>query len=114
MALGFFWASIALLVFLAVLSLDIMGFFSRKNHFPVDGRVGGKFTTPISLSSANLLSQTVLLTGGSTGMGRGLGKLLAQRGANVIIVARNIKKLQAALEYISVNPLSLTPPSAIH
>ena len=47
-------------------------------------------------------------------MGRGLGKLLAQRGANVIIVARNIKKLQAALEYISVNPLSLTPPSAIH
>lgn len=40
-------------------------------------------------------------------MGRGLGKLLAQRGANVIIIARNVKKLQAALEYISVNPLSL-------
>lgn len=41
MALGLFWASIVLLVFLAVLSLDIMGFFSRKNHFLVDGRVGG-------------------------------------------------------------------------
>jgi 3-dehydrosphinganine reductase len=41
MALVLFWASIALLVFLAVLSFDIMGFFSRKNHFPVDGRVGG-------------------------------------------------------------------------
>ena len=41
MALGLLWASIALLVFLAVLSLDVMGFFSRKNHFPVDGRVGG-------------------------------------------------------------------------
>lgn len=40
-------------------------------------------------------------------MGRGLGKLLAQRGANVIIIARNVKKLQAALEYISVNSLSL-------
>ncbi|OCK85907.1 NAD(P)-binding protein [Lepidopterella palustris CBS 459.81] len=82
MALGLFWASIALLVFLAILSLDIMGFFSRKNHLPVDGR-------------------TVLLTGGSTGMGRGLGKLLAQKGANIVIVARDVKKLQAAIEYIS-------------
>lgn len=36
-------------------------------------------------------------------MGRGVAKLLAQKGAHVIIVARDIKKLEAALEYISVN-----------
>ncbi|KAB2576043.1 MutS protein-like protein 5 [Lasiodiplodia theobromae] len=59
-----------------------MGLFSRKNHFQVDGR-------------------TVVITGGSQGMGRGLGKLLAQKGANVVIVARNAKKLEEALEYIS-------------
>ena len=35
-------------------------------------------------------------------MGRGVAKLLAQKGANVVIVARNIKKLEAAVEYISV------------
>ncbi len=35
-------------------------------------------------------------------MGRGLAKLLAQKGANVVIVARDQKKLDAALEYISV------------
>lgn len=35
-------------------------------------------------------------------MGRGLGKLLAQKGANVVIVARNAKKLEEALKYISV------------
>ena len=35
-------------------------------------------------------------------MGRGLGKLLAQKGANVVIVARTQKKLDEALEYISV------------
>jgi 3-dehydrosphinganine reductase len=35
-------------------------------------------------------------------MGRGLGKLLAQKGANVIIVARDVEKLQTAVEYISV------------
>ncbi|KAF2145740.1 uncharacterized protein K452DRAFT_244050 [Aplosporella prunicola CBS 121167] len=82
MALGLFWASVAFSVFLVVLGLDIMGLFSRKNHFNVDGR-------------------TVVITGGSQGMGRGLAKLLAQKGANVVIVARDSKKLEAALEYIS-------------
>jgi hypothetical protein len=56
MASGLFWASIALLVFLAVLSLNVMGFFSRKNHFPVDGRVGGIIYDAHLVSSANLLS----------------------------------------------------------
>lgn len=35
-------------------------------------------------------------------MGRGLAKLLAQKGANVVIVARNKQKLEDALKYISV------------
>lgn len=35
-------------------------------------------------------------------MGRGLGKLLAQKGANVVIVARNEQKLADALKYIAV------------
>lgn len=39
MAIGLFWATVCLCMFLSVLALDIMGFFSRKNHFEVDGRV---------------------------------------------------------------------------
>ena len=39
MALGFFWASVSLAVFLSALILDKMGILSRKNHFPVEGRV---------------------------------------------------------------------------
>ena len=35
-------------------------------------------------------------------MGRGLAKLLAKRGANVVIVARNKEKLTSALESIAV------------
>ena len=35
-------------------------------------------------------------------MGRGLAKLLAQKGANVVIVARNQQKLSEALEHIKV------------
>lgn len=45
-------------------------------------------------------------------MGRGLAKLLAQKGANVVIVARDPKKLEAALEYISVQlPAPTARPS---
>lgn len=35
-------------------------------------------------------------------MGRSLAKILAQKGANVVIVARNVERLTSALEYISV------------
>jgi len=58
-----------------------MGLFFNKPQFVVNGR-------------------TVLITGGSQGMGRALARLFAQKGADVIIVARDVKKLQAALEYI--------------
>ena len=36
------------------------------------------------------------------GMGRSVGRLLAEKGANVMIVARDPEKLKEALEYISV------------
>lgn len=42
-------------------------------------------------------------------MGRGLAKLLAQKGANVVIVARTQKKLDEALKYISVSMSISTP-----
>jgi 3-dehydrosphinganine reductase len=76
-----YWASAALLGLLVIVSLDVMGFFSRGNKFQVEGR-------------------TVLLTGGSQGMGLQVARLLSQRGANIVIVARDQKKLQAALEEI--------------
>ena len=48
------------------------------------------------------VSQTVLITGGSQGTGRAVAKLLAQKGANVIIVARDVGKLEKAKNYIAV------------
>jgi 3-dehydrosphinganine reductase len=47
-------------------------------------------------------AQTVIITGGSQGMGLSVGKLLAKKGANVVIVARSVDKLKAALAEISV------------
>nr|POE47440.1 3-ketodihydrosphingosine reductase tsc10 [Quercus suber] len=78
MAIGLYWAVAASCAFVAWLALDIMGLFSGSNHF-----------------------KTIVITGGSQGMGRGLGKLLAQKGAHVVIVARNKKKLDEAVQYIA-------------
>ncbi|OJJ49747.1 hypothetical protein ASPZODRAFT_128266 [Penicilliopsis zonata CBS 506.65] len=55
--------------------------FGSRNEFHVDGK-------------------TVLITGGSEGMGREAAVQLAGKGANVVIVARTVKKLENALEVI--------------
>jgi hypothetical protein len=39
MAAGVYWASAGLALVVLVLALDIMGLFSSKTHFDVDGRV---------------------------------------------------------------------------
>ncbi|KAF2667854.1 NAD(P)-binding protein [Microthyrium microscopicum] len=66
-------------LFLALpLIIYTMGLFTRKSQFVVDGR-------------------TVLITGASQGLGRALAKLLAQKGANVIVVARSEDKLKAVV-----------------
>ncbi|RYO76474.1 hypothetical protein DL766_007856 [Monosporascus sp. MC13-8B] len=65
-------------ILIALLSALVMGAFSSKNQMPVDGK-------------------TVLITGASEGMGRSAARQLAEKGANVIIVARNVGKLEEAL-----------------
>ncbi|KAK6337565.1 3-dehydrosphinganine reductase [Orbilia blumenaviensis] len=58
----------------------MMGFFT-KNQMPVAGR-------------------NIIVTGASQGMGKAVAILLASLGANVTIVARDLKKLAAAAEEI--------------
>ncbi|KAM0722857.1 hypothetical protein Q7P37_001055 [Cladosporium fusiforme] len=82
MGFDLYWASVGLAVFIGLFALDIMGVFNRKNYFELDGK-------------------TVLLTGGSAGMGRGVAKILAQKGANIVIVARNQGRLSEAIAYAS-------------
>ncbi|KAI0407296.1 NAD(P)-binding protein [Xylaria palmicola] len=59
-----------------------MGSFLSTNHFPVDGR-------------------TVLITGGSKGLGLNAARQLAEKGANVIIVARDVTHLEKGIAFIS-------------
>lgn len=39
MAIGFFWTSVLLCAFVALLAADRMGLLRNTNHFPVHGRV---------------------------------------------------------------------------
>lgn len=66
---------------LALLSICMMSLFNFKNHFPVRGR-------------------TVVVTGGSQGLGLAVAQKLAAKGANVVIVAQNVDKLERAVASI--------------
>ncbi|KAJ5166789.1 uncharacterized protein N7482_005570 [Penicillium canariense] len=61
--------------------------FGYKNEFPVEGR-------------------TVLITGGSDGMGRALAVQLAGKGAHVVVVARTISKLQSTVDELKHKALN--------
>ena len=124
------WASAGQNVEYSHFSNSILVFTSS---FPHHSRLNGAFLKEEALCAqrqseyrqivmrvphSNRLLQTVLITGGSQGMGRSVAKLCAQKGANVIIVARNVEKLRAAVEYISVcfwqKPILLIAPNHVH
>ena len=75
-----------LLLFILTLILGLLtsiavqsGMFSRKNHFPLSGRCA-------------------IVTGGSQGLGLSIARLLASKGAHVLIVAQDIVKLERAVQ----------------
>jgi 3-dehydrosphinganine reductase len=73
--------AISLSCLCAVFSIVAMSPFARKNYFPITGR-------------------TAIVTGGSQGLGLAIAKLLASRGANVVIVAQDLRKLEVAVNEI--------------
>ncbi|APA08286.1 hypothetical protein sscle_03g030560 [Sclerotinia sclerotiorum 1980 UF-70] len=81
------WTLAALGIGIALLLPGIMGFL---------GLGGNKFVVK---------GKTVLLTGASEGMGKSVAIQLARKGANVIIVARNVGKLEMALREIEAAAL---------
>jgi 3-oxoacyl-[acyl-carrier protein] reductase len=54
----------------------------------------------------NLKDAKVLVTGGSSGIGRGVAELLVQRGAKVAISGRDEKRLRSVAAEIGVTPLA--------
>ncbi|KAH8821841.1 3-ketodihydrosphingosine reductase-like protein tsc10 [Xylogone sp. PMI_703] len=80
------WTVSSIVFGLIALSPFIMGFFG-KNQFEVKGK-------------------TILVTGGSEGLGRSAAIQLAAKGANLIIISRSVEKLEAALADIKAAALN--------
>jgi len=53
--------------------------------------------------------QTVLITGGSSGLGLCAACQLAGKGANIVIVARNAERLNGAIEKVKVGRTTSRP-----
>ena len=51
--------------------------------------------------SASLKGKSVIVTGGSKGIGKGIARVLAGHGAKVLIVARHLKEAEAAAQELS-------------
>ena len=77
----FFYLIYALLLLIPPLLVITMPLRNRKNHFPLPTR-------------------TAIVTGGSQGLGLSIAKQLASKGANVVIIAQNVFKLDKAIEII--------------
>ncbi|KAL4755035.1 3-ketodihydrosphingosine reductase tsc10 [Aspergillus terricola var. indicus] len=69
--------------------VKMFGFLGRENQFVVEGR-------------------TVVITGGSEGMGKAVACQLAQKGANIVIVARTLQKLEEAIEAIKCSATNVS------
>lgn len=70
-----------------ILLITSMSFLRSKNHFQVNNR-------------------TIIITGGSQGFGLSLAQQLSSKGANIVIVAQSIPKLESALASIQTHAQS--------
>lgn len=99
--------NLALISFSALAAITIasatMGFFGG-NQMPVEGKVMrlSRLLWQLPDLTLTLNQQTILITGGSEGLGVAAAKQLAAKGAHIIIVSRNVGKLEAALKEVRV------------
>jgi 3-oxoacyl-[acyl-carrier protein] reductase len=61
----------------------------------------------------NLKGARILITGGSSGLGKEMAKVLNEAGAKVLITGRNVSKVQSVAEELGVAGISADASSEV-
>jgi len=85
---------------------------------PLQSKFGAASTAAEIIQGHNLYGKVAVVTGGYSGIGLEVARLMAQAGAKVILPARNPEKAQTAIEpYADLNmeivPMNLMDPESI-
>lgn len=99
------WALLATLVFALGAALEML--FSKR--WDPRGKVSIRCNTRWPILTNLIARQHCLVTGGSSGAGLSIAKVLVQNGAHVSIVGRNQEKLKRALGELEVSSLLARP-----
>jgi short-subunit dehydrogenase len=70
---------------------------------------GGRYVqvSVINTVRSDWILQTVVITGGSDGMGKAVALELSSKGAHVVVVARTVSKLQTTVDEMKVRHPSM-------
>lgn len=99
-------STLPVLLTLVAIAVSTMGLFTRKWN-PKD-KVRTRHADGTTL---NVMIQHCYVTGGSTGLGLALAKILVKNGAHVSIVARNQENLNRAVSTLEVGYSQQRRPS---
>ena len=81
---------------------------------PIASDFNGRSTAAEVIRGHDLRDKTVVVTGGSAGIGLETTRVLASAGARVIVPARDLEKARAAVGTLAtVEPMELTEPASV-
>ena len=78
------------------------------------GSARSKLTAEQNAAGVDLTNRTVLITGANTGIGLEAARVLASRGARVVMAARDLSKNESAIRALQADPSTTSSGGSFH